>query len=163
MFVLVLLVSVINFFFLAVILLQVFGWFTCNVQIPVMNRANKLFNIPTHYTITVDTIDHSSKTFEQNKDEKKNEESSESESEEDDFKVENNNEVKDEAKDNFNKDINRTNKEEDTEHEESDEEIVNKLDDANEVKPTNPKLPIFDFKEGLNIRKNKILIDESLD
>lgn len=157
MFVLVLLVSVINFFFLAVILLQVFGWFTYNVQIPVMNRANKLFNIPTYYTITVDTVDHSSKTFEQNKEENKNEESSDSESEEENFKVENNNEVKDDS----NKQ-DTIKKEEETENEESDNEsVATKTDNTTEVKST--KVSVFDFKEGLNIRKNKILIDESLD
>jgi hypothetical protein len=153
MFVLVLLVSVINFFFLAVILLQVFGWLTYNVQIPFMNRANKLFNIPTHYTITVDTVDHSSKTFEQNK----NEESSESESEEEDFKIENNNGVEDDS----NKQ-DPIKKEEETENEESDNEsVAAKTDNTTEVKST--KVSVFDFKEGLNIRKNKILIDESLD
>ncbi len=162
MFVLVLLVSVINFFFLAVILLQVFGWLTYNVQIPFMNRANKLFNIPTHYTITVDTVDHSSKTFEQNKDENKNEESSESESEEENFKVENNNGVEDDS----NKQ-DPIKKEEETENEESDNELVAaKTDNTTEVKSTevkSTKVSVFDFKEGLNIRKNKILIDESLD
>ena len=155
MWILVLLVSIVNFFFLTAVLLQVFGWLTCNVQIPILNRANRLFKIPYYYSITVDNEDPNSKTFKSNE-KKENDESSESESE-DETKIENQTSSNE-------KEEKISEKEEDTEVEESDDEKPNNKLEEKEVKtPVVNLSDLLELSEGLKIRKNKILIDESLD
>ncbi len=168
MWILVLLVSIVNFFFLTAVLLQVFGWLTCNIQIPILNRANRLFKIPYYYTITVDNEDPNSKTFKSNE-KKDNDESSDSESEEE-TKFENQNLAKSDEKTKHNE---STEKDEDTEVEESeDEQQKSSLESNNNCgseeekevkKPVVNLNDLLELSEGLKIKKNKILIDESLD
>jgi len=152
MYLLVLAFTFVNCYCFMILFLHLLSLFTYYVQIPFLNQMNKIFKLPYFFKISYENLfhkdtDNSGKFYISSDDEinSSSEETKDSKDEDiDNSKDDKTKDSKDEDIDNSKDDKTKDYKDEDTEDEELDKKSA-------------------DIEDFIEIRKNKFLIDESLD
>ncbi len=150
MYLLVLAFTFVNCYCLMILCLHLLSLFTYYIQVPFLNQINKIFKLPYFLKISLEKLDE--KTKDETEDEKTKDETEDEDEETEDEETEDE-ETEDEETEDEETEDKETKDKETKDKETKDKETINK-------ELYNKLTNIEDF---IKIKKNKFLIDESLD
>jgi len=156
MYLLVLAFTFVNCYCFMITSLYLLSFFTYFIQVPFINKINKIFKIPFSFQLSIDKIIYNKTEDEKSEDEKSEDEKTEDEKTEDE-KTED--EKTEDEKSEDEKTEDEKSEDEKTEDEKSEYEKTE--DEKSEYEKTNDQLKEID--DFIQIRKYKFLIDETLD